>query len=217
MSLRKNMPILREIPKYIDLLGMMNSSIYLNILHSGQETGLRYFMEKYGEALRFYAYKIIRSKEISEEIVSESFFKLWQSKDRFDSMKGVQSFLYLVTKNACLDYLKSAHKNRMTNKEEEFWHINSPQDDILTHMIYVELIEQITLELKKLPKQQAEVFEMSYLKGMDAEEICKALNTTINNVYYAKSKALSKIRTLLNEKGMGFYLVLIGLIFNHVN
>lgn len=48
---------------------------------------------------------------------------------------------------------------------------------------------------------------------METEEICKALNTTISNVYYAKSKALSKIRMAFEEKDMGLYFVLLGMFF----
>lgn len=193
---------------------MRIESICVQHLLDGQESGLRYFMEKYGEALRFYAYKITRDKEIAEEVVSESFFKLWQNRWKMESSDSIRSFLYLVTKNACFDFLKSAHKKKITYWDEEILSINNPENDVLTHMIYVELIEQITEELKKLPRQQAEVFEMSYLKGMETEEICKALNTTISNVYYAKSKALSKIRMAFEEKDMGLYLVLLGVFFN---
>lgn len=182
-----------------------------HLLLNGQESGLRYFMEQHGEALRFYAYKITRDKEIAEEVVSESFFKLWQNRSKIESLDSIRSFLYLVTKNACFDFLKSAHKKKTIHWDEEILNINSAENDVLTHMVYIELIEQITEELKKLPKQQAAVFEMSYLKGMETEEICKALNTTISNVYYAKSKALSKIRMVFEEKDMGLYFVLLGM------
>lgn len=183
------------------------------MLKNGEEAGLRYFMSQFGEALRFYAYKITKDKEIAEEVVSESFFKLWEGRAKAASFDSVRSFLYLATRNACFDFLKSSHKQKIFFWEEGILDVKGSDNDILTQIIYVELIEQIAEELKKLPKQQAEVFEMSYLKGMDTEEICEALGTTTSNVYYAKSKALSKIRKVLKEKDVSLYTALLSLIF----
>lgn len=182
------------------------------MLRNGEEAGLRYFMTQFGEALRFYAYKITKDKEIAEEIVSESFFKLWEGRTKTESFDSVRSFLYLATRNACFDFLKSSHKQKIFFWEEETLDIKGSDNDVLTQIIYVELIEQIAVELKKLPKQQAQVFEMSYLRGMDTEEICKVLDTTTSNVYYAKSKALSKIRKVLQEKDVSLYTALLSLI-----
>ncbi len=182
---------------------------YLKMLHAGDETGLRYFMSVHGEHLRFFAYKITKNKEVSEEIVSESFCKLWQGREKSKSVEAVKSFLYLVTRNACYDHIGSSYHKTVDLGEELLWDAIEERKDILTHIIYTELIGQIVAELEKLPKQQAEVFRLSYLEGMDTHEICETLGTTASSVYFARSKAISTLRVVFKEKDFSIYFALL--------
>lgn len=182
---------------------------YLQMLHAGDEAGLRYFMSWHGEHLRFFAYKITKNKEVSEEIVSESFYKLWQGREKAKSVGAVKSFLYLITRNACYDHIGSSYHKTVDLGDELLWDTVEGGKDILTHIIYTELIGQIVAELEKLPKQQAEVFRLSYLEGMDTQEICETLGTTASSVYFARSKAISALRVIFKEKDFSIYCALL--------
>lgn len=173
---------------------------YLEMLQAGDENGLRYFMSRYGEQLRFFAYKLTKNREVSEEIVSESFYKLWQAREKAISLDAVKSFLYLVTRNACYDQTGSSYHKVVDLGDERLWDMVEKQTDILTHIIYTELIGQIVVALDKLPRQQAEVFRLSYLEGMETDEICDTLGTSASSVYFAKSKALSAMRLIFKQK-----------------
>jgi len=178
---------------------------HLQMLQAGDQSGLLYFMSQYGEQLRFFAYKITKSREVSEEVVSESFYKLWQGRQKAISVEAIRSFLYLITRNACYDYIGSSYHKTVVLGEEQLWNTVEQQTDILTHIIYTELIDQIVAELDKLPRQQAEVFRLSYLEGMDTEEICDTLGTTASSVYFARSKSLSALRLIFKEKDISLY------------
>ncbi|GAA4517404.1 hypothetical protein GCM10023173_17870 [Sphingobacterium thermophilum] len=66
-------------------------------------------------------------------------------------------------------------------------------------------MEQIIKELERLPKQQAEIFRMTYLEGKSNKEICQTLGTTLNTIYFARSKALSTLRQIFKEKDISLY------------
>lgn len=185
---------------------------YVEILCLGHELGLRYFITQLGEPLHFFAYKITKNKEVSEEIVSESFCKLWQKREKMTSYDSIKSFLFLVTRNACYDHMGSAYQKRISLSQTDWMSIEGSDGDMLGQIIYVELIVQIVEELEKLPKQQADVFRMSYLEGMDTKEICDVLGTTANTVYFAKSKALSTMRLIFKEKDINLYMTLLLII-----
>lgn len=178
---------------------------YLHMLKAGDEVGLKYFMAQYSDQLRFFAYKITKNKEISEEVVSESFYKLWQGRDKAVSIEAVKSFLYLVTRNACYDHINSSYHKTVDLGEELLWNEVEKKTDILTHIIYTELIDEIVATLDRLPRQQAEVFRMSYLEGMDTQEICDTLGTTVSSVYFSRSKAVSALRLIFKENDMNLY------------
>ena len=185
---------------------MKDSLKYVDILCMGNELGLKYFIAQLGEPLHFFAFKITKNKEVSEEIVSEAFCKLWQRRETMNSYENIKSFLFLVTRNACYDHMGSAYQKKISLSHDDWTCIESKDDDMLGQIIYVELIMQVVEELEKLPKQQADVFRMSYLEGMDTKEICDLLGTSASTVYFARSKALSTLRMIFKEKDINIYM-----------
>lgn len=177
------------------------------MLQSGDESALRYFMYLYGEKLRFFSYKIMKNKEAAEEIVSESFYALWNVREKLESIIALRNFLYLVTKNSCYDYLKSSYTRKMYLGDDWLSQIEDNDNDFLSHLIYLELIEQIVKELDNLPLHQAEVFKLSYFEGLSTDEICQSLGTTASSIYCARSKAISTLRSVFKEKNISIYRV----------
>lgn len=178
---------------------------HIQMLQAGDELGLQHFMNLLAEPLHFFAYSITKNKEASEEIVSESFCKLWFGRANAVSPQSVKSFLYLITRNACYDYMGSAYKKTVDLGDDQLWDKIETRTDVLTQIIYNELIEQIMSELDKLPKQQADVFRLAYLEGMDTQEICTVLGTTANSIYFARSKALSTLKLIFKNKDISLY------------
>src|SRR5690606_16352483 len=101
-------------------------------------------------------------KEAAEEIVSDSFYKLWQGRENAKSVESIKAFLYISTRNACYDY-SGKLKNRVHSEEDALETLVCQNSDILTQIIYTELIQLIAQEVDKLPQQQAAVFRMTYL------------------------------------------------------
>ncbi|PPL02717.1 sigma-70 family RNA polymerase sigma factor [Parapedobacter indicus] len=170
----------------------------------GRESGLKYLMLKFGNSLRFFAYSIIRNKEAAEEIVSDLFYKLWERREQVESLDKIKAFLFISARNACYDYLDLS-TNRIQSEPDPLAALESQETDILNKIIFSELVELIVKEVNKLPKQQAVVFRMSFLEGMTTEEICAKLGTSIGNVYFAKSKAISTLRSILERKDLKLY------------
>ncbi len=173
-------------------------------LQQGKESSLCYFMDQYSHALHFYAFKIIKDRDIAREIVSESFCKLWEKKENFHAEESIKSFLYLVTRNECLDHLK-LKRNQLRHDEEWLVDLESGEENILSKIIYTELIELIVKEIEKLPNQQGKIIQLSVLEGKDTAEICEELGTTASNVYFSRSKALSTLKKVFKHKNISYY------------
>lgn len=178
---------------------MARSEIYLRDLHEGQESGLHHFIGIHGKSLRFFAYSLVRNKEVAEEIVSDVFFKLWNGREGFASAQKVKAFLYIATRNACYDYLDSP-KNRVLYDTDVTDELEHPQKDLLVQIIQTELVELIYDEVNNLPEQQASVFRMSYLEGLTTDEISDALGITSNAIFLARSRALARLRIIFKDK-----------------
>lgn len=165
----------------------------------GKEDGLKHYMRVLGPSLRYFAFGFVKNKQLAEEIVSDSFVKLWQGKEKIGNESSISAFLYISTKNACLDQLDLLH-NRAVHNQEELAFIENPSEDILTKMIQTELIKLIAAQADKLPSLQAKIFKMTFFEQMETEEICAELGKSSNSIYFARSKALIAIKKALGLK-----------------
>lgn len=172
-------------------------SINLRYLEKGSESALSYFMDLHLKPLTFFADGIVHSLEVAEEIVCDSFLKLWQSRKHFESPERLKAFLYITTKNACIDYRRApANRLHYTEINDTTYHDDR---NILSTIIHTEFIQLLYTELDKLPEQQALVFKLSYFEHLTTEEICERLNTSKNTVFSAKSKAVATIKERLKK------------------
>src|SRR5690554_942738 len=153
---------------------MTESDFHLQALRDGQESGLHHFMVVFGKPLRFFAFSLVRKKEVAEEVVSDVFYKLWNNRENFPTLQNVKAFLYIATRNACYDFLDSP-KNKIQYDPEISDEMACPQKDFLSQIIEVELVELIYQEINNLPDHQAIVFRMSYVEHLTTEEISDKL------------------------------------------
>ncbi|MCS4225299.1 RNA polymerase sigma factor [Sphingobacterium sp. BIGb0165] len=175
-------------------------------LQDGKEAALASLIDEFSEKLLFFAYKIVKDKNIAEEIISDSFIKLWERRGNFSSIECIKSFLFLVTKNACLDALKQS-RSKFEHSESFLMDLKTDTQDVLTKIIYYELIDLIAKEIEKFPKKQAQIIQLSLIEGRSTEEICEELETTPSTVYFARSKAISTLKQVFKQKNISYYQV----------
>lgn len=79
---------------------------WLQGLGAGDDYAFKILFEKYYASLCAFAANFVNDPDVAEDIVQEIFFKLYTDKPTFDAVIALKSYLYLVTKNQCLNYLK---------------------------------------------------------------------------------------------------------------
>lgn len=161
-------------------------------------------------ALMHYAMGYLREKPVAEEIVSDAFVKAWQRAGEFATPENTTAFLYAVTRNACLDHLKSSQRRTGFDRDmlEELPH----HTDIFLGMANAELLAIVRGEITKLPKKQREVLELSFLEGLSTEEISEKLGISASSVFANRSLGLQKLRSTLNSEHFLLTLALLDLL-----
>lgn len=178
--------------------------LLLSALRQGEERAFQMVIKRFLHPLRYYAWTFVKRREVAEEIAYDSFMKLWQARHRFETLLKVKHFLYLVTKRACLDHLKAAH-TKLGQSLEEKTDLIASELDLEARLIQTELMEVIYQEINKLPKKQREVFRLSFLEGMTAEEIGLQLGISLNAVYLNKSLATKFLQKIFKNKSLWLY------------
>ena len=125
---------------------MLSVSADINLINaSGRKSpeSFRHLFSICHKSLFYFANELVNSRERAEEIVAESFSKLWLMEENLESYQTIRSFLYLTTRNACYTYLKGSGK--LTEKElQEFYSKNNWEEDFVEQVIEAELMGCLT-------------------------------------------------------------------------
>ncbi len=192
----------------------MSSPQLMHDFRAGSELAFQQYMKRHLHALTFHAYRLCRNKEVAEEIVADTFSKLWQRKENFENELNIKAFIYLTTRNACFDYIGSVQKRMSSQAVELDESVILRETDPLTHLIHEELIQTLVKEINKLPQRQADVFRMHHFEGLTTDEICTKLSITPNAVFVAKKKATDTIRKIFSDRELFTCLVFAKLLFS---
>lgn len=86
---------------------------------SGDPLAFHTLVERYRTRVASIAYQVIGNYEDARDVSQEVFVKLFRSLDTFDAEKKFFTWLYRMTVNASIDFLRSRKKRNLENSIEE--------------------------------------------------------------------------------------------------
>lgn len=180
-----------------DIITDNNVMIYLR---EGNEYAFRFIFDKYYDFLCMVADSYLRDEYISETIVGDIIYNLWEIKDNIDIKYSLRSYLVRSVKNRCINYLQQEYIQREISINqyedkaaiEELFFIENKHP--LESLLEQELENKINSIINELSPECRAVFKMSRFDGMKYEEIASELNLSVNTVKYHMKNALGKLR-----------------------
>jgi RNA polymerase sigma-70 factor (ECF subfamily) len=181
-------------------------AFYISALDSEEERDkFAYLYERNYRLLMKVARKILRSEELAEDAVHDTFIAVLERKEKFLSLDAVnfRNSCVIVIRNKCIDILR---RNKPLKGAAELDAENAPEpasDDppidaqIATQDEYARLLASIA-ELEPLNRQ---ILEMKYVREMSFEEICSELNMTFAQVNGRLARTRAKVKSLFEKEG----------------
>lgn len=140
------------------------------------------------------AKRLLVSTDEAEDATQELFMKLWNKKEEISSLRSIEAYAMTMTKNFCLDRLKSKQASNLT-----LVHSNYISNDVLLDKkLEIENSVQIVRKLMdKLPEQQRIIIQLRDIEEYDYDEICEIVEMNQTAVRVALSRARKTIREQL--------------------
>ena len=139
------------------------------------------------------AKRLLVSTEEAEDATQEILLKLWNNNKKIQEYKNIEAFSMTMTKNFCLDKLKSKQAQNLKIVHSNYQDHNvslQKQVEINDSLSWVERI------MEELPEQQKMVIQLRDIEQYDFDEIAKMLD--MNNT--AVRVTLSRARKTIREK-----------------
>lgn len=182
-------------------------------LNNGHEDAYKYLYDEYYNKLCRLANLYVRDSFVSENIVGDLIFHLWENRGQFEIHDSLNAYLFTSVRNRCYNYLSQAlvqKESSLTQFRDDsiIFSMRSETELPIGILIEKELQNAVELAVNRLPEQTKKVFELKRYEYLSYEEISIQLNISTNTVKYHIKNALKTLR----EK-LGGYLTAIILLF----
>ncbi|MFO8029427.1 MAG: RNA polymerase sigma-70 factor [Cyclonatronaceae bacterium] len=168
------------------------------IRDSDEEAFSDLFRESY-EPLMRYAYSFVKDADVAGDMLQEVYAHLWDIRNRLDERKSLKALLYRMTKNRCINYIRSRKSVRL----DEVPLSDQPRVEMKTETDKQEAGSQLERQLgewiEELPPRQREAFELSRFEGLDHHEIATVMECAPRTVNNHIVGALNTLRKRLHD------------------
>lgn len=137
------------------------------------------------------AKRLLVSNEEAEDATQEVLVKLWNNKAKLESYSSVEALAMTMTKNYCLDQLKSKRATEMRIVHSNYTDRQAGLQQQAEDRDSWEWAEKI---MEKLPEQQKLILQMRDIEQYEFEEIAKIMDMNETAVRVALSRARKTMR-----------------------
>jgi len=186
-----------------------NEILLIRAFKNGDQKAFEKLFERYHKKLYAYLMRLLDSKEDAEEIVQESFIKIWEKREEFIEGYSFDAFLFTIAKNTFLNFTREKVNRRVF--EDHFQIINEMESDKTDdYVIFKETREIIRLIIDGMPPRRGEVFIMRKVEGLSRKEISEKLGISVITVDSQLLKANTYLKDELKKYGLLLICLLAG-------
>ncbi|MGV8090582.1 MAG: RNA polymerase sigma-70 factor [Mangrovibacterium sp.] len=156
------------------------------------------------ELFDLYAFRLVRfantflnNYELSEEVVSDVFFKLWIHRETLVQLGNFEAYLFKAARNTALNYLE--HERRQNAECLEDLNVDVVVDQISPEisMITEELRLAVEKAINDLPPRCKLIYNLAKVEKMRYKEIADVLNVSVKTIDNQIAIAIKKIAEVI--------------------
>lgn len=135
--------------------------------------------------------------EDAEDILQETFFRLWQHRHRWKPKKSsLSTWLHTISRNLCIDHLRKYQKlDDETFDDKETG--GSDDDQMAARMETMEVTERIKTSIAALPERQRTALILCHYQGLSNREAADVLDISIDALESLLARARRKLKSQL--------------------
>lgn len=169
-----------------------------NLLQQKSERGFTLLYNNYADALFSVIFQIVEKKEIAEDLLQDTFVKIWKKIDTYDETKGTLfTWMLNIARNTAIDFIR-LRRNEFYKQLVNF--------DVLLNDSFYHAIETVNFNrldyiviknrASELDNKYAVVIDLIYFEGFTYEQAAKVLKLPIGTVKTRARMALKLLKKL---------------------
>jgi len=155
--------------------------------------------DRYGRLAYSLILRVVRDEGIAEDLLQETFLRVWNRAQAFDTDKGALGpWLLAVARNRAIDYLRSAGARMSRALELDETENPAMFTDFEKQLLNADRIRRVKDAMERLSPNQRTVIELAYFEGLSQSEMAERMGQPLGTV---KAWARAALKNLRDEFG----------------
>ena len=138
------------------------------------------------------AYRLMSNAQAAEDMVQETFLKLWMQRDKMEKVDNPEAYSITVLRRIFYDKMRAGHLQEV-DKDVRSLQVSSSQN-ISKQLEEADEYQRVRLLINHLPEPQARIMLMRDIEDRSFDEISTETGLTEVNIRSILSRARKKIR-----------------------
>ena len=182
---------------------MQDEKNLLQQIAQGDETAFSTLFYASLGNLQPFIMKLTRSAADTEEVIQETFLRLWMGRDKLKEVRSIHAWIYTIAANECYKFLKK--RSSRENGLSVFGNAGDAadrEDSSVLHELHLKEVNRLVTEaVGRLPLRRRRIYQLSRDEGMKIPEIAATLHISPNTVKNTLVTSLGFIRKYLADRG----------------
>lgn len=151
--------------------------------------------DAYGGALYGVVLRIVHSHELAEQVLQDTFVKVWRNIASYDASKGrLFTWLLNIARNTAIDVTRSAHFQQSWKTDSLDNLVHKPGGDSINpdHLGLKEMVDGLDDKYRQL-------IDLVYFKGYTQEEVAEETGIPLGTIKTRLRYAIAELRTRFGE------------------
>lgn len=178
----------------------------LSQVTEGDAAALETLYDRYAAAVMGLAVKVTEDRALAEEVVQETFWRVWRSANSFRARRGgFTTWLFSIARNFSIDLARRRKARpqpvRDDTEADRIEQIPDVNADVIESVWTAMKHRQVRAAMAGLPAEQSRVIELAYFSGLTRQEIADVTGEPLGTIHTRARLALQKLREALQAQG----------------
>lgn len=171
----------------------------LRLLTEGDTSALSDLYYLHVKQLKYFVQRTAKSATLTEDVVHDTFIKVWENRDKIDCAQPFKPYLYTIARRHLLNLLKRA-QHEVSILEEIKNNVAKEENSTDLLIDYTESASIFIEAINRLPEQRKEVFIRCRIQGLTYKQAATELGISESTVNNQMVKAFKSIRSFINMR-----------------
>ena len=166
---------------------------------AGDKNAYVELVNRYKDKLTNFVYYFLKDEELSEDIVQDTFIRLYEKKHYYKPVAKFSTWIYTIARNLANTELRKKNRVRtmylsQLNNDMKNYELKSKDQSLNSKIENEYLLDKLNLAIDRLPQNHKTVIILRDIQGLNYEEISNILGVPLGTIKSRINRARLKLQ-----------------------